>query len=180
MIYGDVALKIPTSIGALSFALVGTACSDAYKVSHAYEKVCKAQCECPPQTDYWNDVKNCKKACEGEADAHKAGLEDHFEDEEPCKGIDDLAKELEDCADRGCSGIDDCVGELYVELAECLGYGDQYYYDYNQQAGEAHLARAIQQELSVRLLYGPTPLQCDAPAEDVSPLCEVLGEIEPD
>jgi hypothetical protein len=169
-----VALKIPTTLGLISFALAGSACSDAHKLAKAYEKVCKAQCECEPETEYWNDVKNCKNACEGYADAQKASLKDQFEDEEPCGDLGKIAKDLKACADEGCSGIDECVSQLYGELAECLG--SSYYY-YGLSSPE-HEARAIQHELSTQLLYGPIPLECSSEDEDRSPLCDALGMTE--
>ena len=174
MIHGSVSLKIPTSVGLISFALVGTACSDHYRLSRAYEKVCKANCECPDELEDWNDVKNCKDACEGYADAQKALFKDEFEDREPCDGLKEIAKKIEDCADRGCQGIYECVYELSDELFACLGY-DSYNYYYGFRNEERQQSIAIREELTTQLLYGPVPLECSPTEPDRSDLCEVMG-----
>ncbi len=60
--------RIPTTLGLLTLSVAGTGCSDAQKVASTMEKVCEAQCSCPDSLEFWNDVKNCKKACGGYAD----------------------------------------------------------------------------------------------------------------
>ena len=169
--------KIPTTVGLLSVALGGTGCSDARVLSDAFEDVCKKQCECDQESDFWNEVDNCKAACKGYADAQRAIFKDQFEDNEPCNKLKDIAKKIKDCADKSCANVDECVSGHYQDLSECLGDS---YTPYASVDPEMLRTRAIRQELTSQLLYGPIPLECEAEAEDRSQLCDEMTVVSED
>ncbi len=101
-----------------TFSLTALGCSPGYVVAEAYEKVCKANCECSDAQDEWNDEKNCKKACKGDSKSLAALLDDRTN--EPCDDVKDIARELEDCAKEGCGQArDECVAQAAADLYEC-------------------------------------------------------------
>jgi hypothetical protein len=117
-------MKLPIpSIGVLSLSAAGLACSDAHKLGEAYEDICKANCECPEALEEWNDVSNCKNACEGYGKLIEAEFADR--EDEPCKDIDKIAKDLEACAKKSCGDIYTCAEEQAYALYECWP-GDYY------------------------------------------------------
>ncbi|MBL4686183.1 MAG: hypothetical protein JKY37_16435 [Nannocystaceae bacterium] len=166
------AAKIPTALGFISFALSAGACSDAHKLSKAFERVCKASCDCAPQTEEWDKIRNCKLACKGYADVQKAYFREQFDDEEPCDDINKLARDLKKCARKSCGDMDDCISEVSAELFECIGYDT--YYDGLQT--EEHPRRAILGALRAEMLYGPWPMACDSSDPERSPLCDAMGK----
>jgi hypothetical protein len=118
-------MKLPIpSIGVLSLSAASLACSDAHKLGEAYEDVCKANCECPDALEDWNDVSNCKNACEGYGKIIEADFADR--DDEPCKDIDKIVKDIKACAKKSCGDIYTCFEEKAYALYEC--WPDDYYY----------------------------------------------------
>lgn len=113
---------IPSTIGLLLLSAAGLGCSDAQKVGNAYEKICKAECECPGTG--WTHVKNCKTSCEGYAKIVEAEFEEA--EEEPCAELDDILDALTDCAKNSCESLDACVAMQYDALYECWSPYDYY------------------------------------------------------
>ncbi|KIG16109.1 hypothetical protein DB30_04981 [Enhygromyxa salina] len=93
--------------------------SDASRAANTLEKLCKAQCDCPDSMEIWNEVKNCKKSCEG----YSLYLEAIIADEtytEPCGDFGRILGDLKKCATRGCGDERDiCVGLAVDELRTC-------------------------------------------------------------
>jgi hypothetical protein len=110
---------IPTSLGLLTLSALASGCSDAHKYASAFEKVCKAECECPESMDSWNDVSNCKDACRGYSIMLEAFIEDEVE-ESPCGDFDNILADIKRCAKNSCGySRQDCLSDAYYELYEC-------------------------------------------------------------
>lgn len=146
---------IPLSVGVLGLSFAAAGCSDAKVVANAYEKLCKANCECPEDDYYsygWNEVKNCKKWCGGYATAFEAELADR--ETEACDDIKKIAKELGDCAKKSCGESRyDCIDEKSEELYMCWPYDD--YYEYGDGGDIPNDDQPIERELRQKMLYGP-------------------------
>jgi hypothetical protein len=129
--------EIPSAIGLL--VLVGCS-SDAAAVAHAMEKVCKNDCDCSSvimgMSD-WNDVDNCKQACEGYATIAQALIEDDPDNGEPCDDLHKILHDLEDCA-KGCAETT-CFDTQYGRLYDCWPGVFGYAYGYSSSAAEADL-----------------------------------------
>jgi hypothetical protein len=160
---------IPSTIGLLLLSAAGLGCSDAQKVANAYEKVCKADCECPGTG--WTHVKNCKTACEGYAKMIEAQLEES--EDEPCAELDDLLDALTDCTKNSCESLDACVDMQYDALFECWSPYDYYYTNIGEEtAAEIEatldaLSRPISRPLLRAALYSAAARdQAEAAEED--------------
>lgn len=129
--------EIPSTLGLLVLSAITLGCSDAHKVAGAYEAICKSACECPDEVERWNDVKNCKNSCEGEAKSLEAELADR--EEKPCDDIGRIARDLKDCAKATCEGIYTCVEPFYEEFYDCWpdAVDVPYYYVQDADADEA-------------------------------------------
>lgn len=114
---------IPSTIGLLFLSAAGLGCSDAQKIANAYEKICKADCECPGTG--WTHVKNCKNSCEGMAKQLEAEFEEV--EGEPCAEFDDILDSLTACTKNSCESLDLCVYMEYEALFECWSPYDDYY-----------------------------------------------------
>lgn len=135
-------MKLPIpSIGVLTLSAAGLGCSDAHKLGEAYEDICKANCECPEALEEWNDVSNCKNACEGYGKIIAAEFADR--DDEPCKDIDKIAKDLAACAKKSCSDIYTCAEEQAYALYEC--WPGEYYYGPRVPELEREFEAALEQ-----------------------------------
>ena len=149
--------RIPQTLGLLALAAAPFGCAPQ-QFADALEKVFQAECECADSQDVWNEEKNCKNACEGYAKAQKAQLEDNRN--EPCDDIGDIAKDLKDCAKKGCGeDRDECVAQAYLDLNECWPGDDGPQGDAAQpDPRESELAQEDgeldQEELTSRLLFG--------------------------
>ena len=179
-------IPVPKTLGALTLVFAGAGCSDAQVLANAFEAVCKAECECPPEDGYEGyyseelSEKNCKKVCEGYALIQEAYLDDQFEDEKPCDDLKKYAKELKACKKESCGDArDECVGDAYSKISECLGgSGGYYYYDNSTPADpEAFERRQIIQALGRELLYGATT-DCDNEADTRSRHEELICSID--
>ncbi len=147
--------SIPISVGILTISFGAAGCSDAKQAGAAFEKVCKANCDCPDNgwAEYWDDVKNCKKACSGYATLYEAELADS--EEEPCGEIDAIIRDLAKCAKESCGDDrDECIDRESERFFECWPTYD-YYYDYGSGARIPNPASPIRVELRNHLLYGP-------------------------
>jgi hypothetical protein len=151
---------IPLSVGILSLSFAAAGCSDAKVVANAFEKLCKANCECPEDDYYsygWSEVKNCKKWCGGYATAFEAELLDR--ETEACDDVAKIAKELASCAKKSCGEArNNCVSEKGEKLDACWPY-DDYYYQYGDAGGVPNDEQPIERELRQTLLYGPFAAQ---------------------
>ena len=146
----------------LSLSFIGTGCSDAAKVGNSLEKICKAQCDCPEVAEDWNDISNCKKACEGYSIAYTAYLADN-RTEPACDELDTILKDLENCNSQ-CSTSDSyydydpaCI-EVAQRLYECwpAEYDNYTPYPYGGYGASAE-EQAEQKETLQRLLH-PIPV----------------------
>lgn len=161
-------LDIPPTLGLLSLSLAATGCSDARKIGEAYEAICKANCECPEGLDAWNDVGNCKNACEGYGKVITAEFADR--DDEPCKDIDDIASKLEDCAKKSCATLYECAEEQAYALYECWP-GEDYYgprlpeIETEVEAALEQLPAGIPQPILREALYSAFAAEFEAEAE---------------
>ncbi len=143
------------TLGVLGLSFAAAGCSDAKKVANAMEKVCKANCECEEIAEDWNDIKNCRRACEGYAEFYEALLNDR--DDEACSDIGKIAKDIAKCAKESCGDArDECESDAYQALYECWP-GDYYDY-YGTYEGGSRIpneAAELRNELREQLLYGP-------------------------
>lgn len=137
--------EIPTTLGVITLSFAAMGCAQT-AVAEAFEKVCKADCECSESEDIWNEEKNCKKACVGQAKQIAADLADREED--PCDDIKKIAKDLKKCAKESCGDDrNECVSEAAQDLYECWPPDDSYYYD---NAEEQEDALDVERELTSR------------------------------
>src|SRR5690606_20556373 len=160
-------IPVPKTLSALTLAFAASGCSDAQALADAYEKVCKANCECPEEEDnygYGNEdelsEKNCKKTCRGYSIIQEAYLDDQFEDDSPCGDLKKIAKDIKNCAKKSCGDSrNECLFEQYSELSECIGDdGGYYYYDNSSPLDvEARKAREIRRTLTKEMLFGAMP-----------------------
>jgi hypothetical protein len=135
-------MKLPIpSIGVLTLSAAGLGCSDAHKLGEAYEDICKANCECPEALEDWNEVSNCKTACEGYSKFIEAEFADR--EDEPCKDIDGIIKDIKACAKESCSDIYTCLEGKATDLYEC--WPGDYYYGPLEPAIEQELDAALEQ-----------------------------------
>ncbi len=119
---------IPTTLGLLILSAAAIGCSDEKKVANVYEKICKANCECPESLDDWKEVKNCETACEGYAKSIEAEFADR--ETEACDDLGDILKKMKKCAKESCDSIYECLALNAMEFYECWpgdGGGDGYY-----------------------------------------------------
>jgi hypothetical protein len=136
---------IPTSLSLLTLSAFASGCSDAHKLASAYEKVCDAQCECPEAMDFWNDVKNCKDACRGDAIIFQALIEDAVE-AEPCGNFDNIIADIKRCAKNSCGpSRDECLGQAYYDVYECWPELVTSEYYYQQPDGPITASELIEQ-----------------------------------
>lgn len=162
---------IPLSVGVLGLSFAAAGCSDAKVVADAFEKVCKAQCECPEDDYYgygWNEVKNCKKWCAGYGTLFEAELLDR--ETEACSEIRDIARDIKNCAKKACGDArSECLDRPLEQLYECWPYDDYYGYEYGQAGpDEGRIPnddQPIEHELARKLLYGPYAGQVEAPVD---------------
>jgi hypothetical protein len=142
--------EIPSVLGLLMMA----GCSDAAAVGNAVETVCKQDCECPATTG-WNEISNCKRACEGYATLLQAIVAD--EASEPCGNFRKSLNDLEKCARQEQCGPDRdaCLGLAYGYLYECWPEAFNGYYGYTS-ATSGELAQVSGAEIMQQLL-SPIP-----------------------
>lgn len=153
--------SIPLSVGVLGLSFAAAGCSDAKVVADAFEKVCKAGCECPEDDYYsygWNEVKNCKKWCSGYATLFEAELADR--ETEACADVRDIAREIKKCAKESCGERRyECLDGPLDDLDECWPYDDYYGYEYGKAGPDdgriPNDDHPIERELAQKLLYGP-------------------------
>lgn len=154
---------IPLSVGVLGLSFAAAGCSDAKVVADAFEKVCKADCECPPEGGYayeWNEERNCKKACRGYGTMFEAQLLDR--ESEACDDIREIAKDIADCTAKSCGDLRDaCVDALVEEFYECWP-PDAYYPPGARLPNET---MPIDRPLGQKLLYGPYDREIEASAD---------------
>jgi hypothetical protein len=112
-------------------------CSDAAAVGNAVETVCKQDCECPATSD-WNEISNCKRACEGYATLLQAIVADQTS--EPCGDLRKILNDLERCARQNECGPDRdvCLGLAYTELYDCWSEVFYGYYGYTSAVSGEH------------------------------------------
>ena len=138
----------------LSLSFISSGCGgDAAKAAKTFEKICKDNCDCPENIEDWNDISNCKKACEGYGLYTEAMLADRTA--EPCAELGEILQELEDC-NIGICGYDynpGCDYTVYYRLNECWPADS---YDYNSPYGDAESSQREQVELLRKLLH-PIP-----------------------
>lgn len=129
--------QIPSTLGLLALSAITFGCSDAHKLAEAYEALCKSACECPDELERWNEVKNCKNSCEGQAKSLEAELADR--DEKACDDLGRIARDIKDCARSTCEGLYACVEPFYEELYDCwpIDVDVPYYYTQDAEADEA-------------------------------------------
>lgn len=126
---------IPSALGLLSLSLTGAGCSDAAKVANTLEKVCKADCDCPDTLSVWNDVSNCKRACEGYGITLEAVIEDEATDE-PCAELGQILSDMRGCTDQVCGALrSDCLDRSYYELFTCWELFGSYYNNLEPSSG---------------------------------------------
>lgn len=145
---------IPTTIGLLLLSAAAIGCSDAKKVADAYEKICKANCECPESLDDWNEVKNCETACEGYAKTIEAEFADR--ESEPCDGLGDILKKMKQCAKNSCDSLYECVYLNSTEFEECWpgdDTGGGYYTSVPADEALAQIPRSIPRPLLQAAIY---------------------------
>jgi hypothetical protein len=149
---------IPSTIGLLTLSATALGCSDAQKLGNAYESICKAQCECPEAEEDWDDISNCKTACEGYAKLVEAEAAER--DDEPCGDFNKILGDLKDCKKESCGDDrDECLFDQYERLYECWPYEyDNYYYqlpDLDEAVADklAEIPQSIPRPLLKRALY---------------------------
>ena len=148
---------IPTTFGLLTLSVAGTGCSDAQKVASSFEKVCKAECECPSTLEYWNEISNCKQACSGYATIFQASIKDQAEGD-PCGDLDKILSDMKRCTDSSCGmDRDECLYQAYDDLYECWPDVFGYYYYYNHSPDDSGEVAGVSSDELVQQLMRPIP-----------------------
>ena len=146
----------------LSLSFIGAGCSDAAKVGNTLEKICKTQCDCPEVAEDWNDISNCKKACEGQAIAYTAYLADN-RTEPACDELESILKDMENCYAGQCGNNYDydpaCI-EVYYRFSQCWPAEYDYTpYPYGGSYGDGASEEAqLEQKETLQKLLHPIPV----------------------
>lgn len=142
--------EIPSVIGLLAMA----GCSDPVAVGNTVEKVCKQDCECPEASD-WNEISNCKRACEGYATILQAIVAD--EPSEPCSDLRKFLNDLEKCTRQNACGPDRdaCLNLSYSDLYSC--WPDIFYGYYGFASADSSESAQVSGGEIMQQLMSPIP-----------------------